>query len=154
MTKTARVAAVSALALCAALALSLLLAAAVLGQAPAADAAQDPDPESAAVFDSLACGGLAVSYALADADGQAPAALFVTATPAASVSLTSAHLGGSDALGSFLGSGTSADGSSWCAYALACDVPDARALTVTADVHAPDGSRSEVCRLGGVGDDV
>ncbi len=135
-----RVAAVAALALAAALGLSLLLAATVLRAAPV----QDLDPASAVSFDALAADGLSVSYAY----DSVSSVLYVTASPAASVSVGSVHLGGSDALGSFLGSGTDADGSCWCAYALACDVPDARALTVTADVHAPDGSRSEVCRLG------
>lgn len=143
MTRT-RAAAVAALALSAALGLSLLLAATVLRAAPA----QDLDPASAVSFDAHTADGLSVSYAY----DSASSVLYVTASPAASVSVDSAHFGGSDALGSFLGSGTDADGSRWCAYALALDVPDARALTVSADVHAPDGSRSEVCRLGVVPD--
>lgn len=148
MSNTARVAAVSALAFGAALALSLLLAVTVFRQAPATDAAQALDPASAVSFDGLSADGLSMSYAY----DSASSVLYVTASPAASVSVVSAHLGGSDALGSFLGSGTDAAGSRWCAYALACDVSDARALTVSADVHAPDGSRSEVCRLGVVPD--
>lgn len=90
--------------------------------------------------------GSALSLRLVPSDGGSPAILFAVASGDCPATLTvdSATLGGSDALGSFLGHGYDLDNSGepravWCAYEVP-PVPDGSALSVSVTGTRPDGS--------------
>ena len=74
---------------------------------------------------------------------------------AASLSVTSASVGGRPALGSFVGHGVEvgSDGEPvalWCAYEVAPALRDGTALSLSVTSVCPDGSRAVFTRFGGV----
>lgn len=85
-----------------------------------------------------------------------PALLFAVSSPdAASLSVTSASVGGCPALGSFVGHGVEvgSDGEPvalWCAYEVAPALRDGTALSLSVTSVYPDGSRAVFTRFGGV----
>lgn len=112
-------------------------------------------PVNAREFDSFASpDGSALSLRLVPADGDSPAILFAVASGDCPSTLTvdSVSLGGSDALGLFLGHGCDLDNAGnpravWCAYEVA-PVPDGSALSVSVTGTRPDGSSFAYNRLG------
>lgn len=111
-------------------------------------------PVNAREFDSFDSNGVSVSLRLVPADGDSPAILFavVSGDCPATLRVDSATLGGSDALGAFLGHGYDLDNSGraravWCAYEVA-PVPDGSALAVSVTGVNADGSSFTCHRLG------
>lgn len=114
-------------------------------------------PVNAREFDRFeSSDGSALSLRLVPSDGKTPALLFAVSSPdAASISVTSASVGGRPALGSFVGHGVEvgADGEPvalWCAYEVASPLRDGSALSVSVTSVYPDGSRAVFSRFGGV----
>lgn len=114
-------------------------------------------PVNAREFDRFeSSDGSALSLRLVPSDGKTPALLFAVSSPdAASISVTSASVGGRPALGSFVGHGVEvgADGEPvalWCAYEVAFPLRDGSALSVSVISVYPDGSRAVFTRFGGV----
>lgn len=114
-------------------------------------------PVNAREFDRFeSSDGSALSLRLVSSDGKTPALLFAVSSPdAASLSVTSASVGGRPALGSFVGHGVEvgADGEPvalWCAYEVAPPLRDGTALSVSVTSVYPDGSRAVFSRFGGV----
>lgn len=114
-------------------------------------------PVNAREFDRFeSSDGSALSLRLVPSDGKTPALLFAVSSPdAASISVTSASVGGRPALGSFVGHGVEvgADGEPvalWCAYEVASPLRDGSALSVSVTSVYPDGSRAVFTRFGGV----
>lgn len=114
-------------------------------------------PVNAREFDRFeSSDGSALSLRLVPSDGKTPALLFAVSSPdAASLSVTSASVGGRPALGSFVGHGVEvgADGEPvalWCAYEVAPPLRDGTALSVSVTSVYPDGSRAVFSRFGGV----
>lgn len=105
-------------------------------------------------FESSDCSAL--SLRLVPSDGKTPALLFAVSSPdAASLSVTSASVGGRSVLGSFVGHGVEvgADGEPvalWCAYEVAPPLRDGSALSLSVTSVYPDGSRAVFTRFGGV----
>lgn len=111
-------------------------------------------PVNAREFDSFASDGVSVSLRLVPSDGGSPAVLFAVSSGDSTSTLTvdSVRLGGSDALGSFIGHGYDLDNAGnaravWCAYEVA-PVPDGSPLAVTVTGTRPDGSSFTCHRLG------
>lgn len=104
-------------------------------------------PVNAREFDSFALpDGSALSLRLVPSDGTRPAILFAVSSGdcPSTLRVDSATLGGSDALGSFLGHGYDLDNAGnpravWCAYEVA-PVPDGSALSVSVTGVNSDGS--------------
>lgn len=100
--------------------------------------------------------GSALSLRLVPSGGKTPALLFAVSSPdAASISVTSASVGGRPALGSFVGHGVEvgSDGEPvalWCAYEVAPPLHDGSALSLSVTSVYPDGSRAVFTRFGGV----
>ena len=114
-------------------------------------------PVNAREFDRFeSSDGSALSLRLVPSDGKTPALLFAVSSPdAASISVTSASVGGRPALGSFVGHGVEvgADGEPvalWCAYEVAPPLRDGTALSLSVTSVYPDGSRAVFTRFGGV----
>lgn len=114
-------------------------------------------PVNAREFDRFeSSDGSALSLRLVPSDGKTPALLFAVSSPdAASISVTSASVGGRSVLGSFVGHGVEvgADGEPvalWCAYEVAPPLRDGTALSVSVTSVYPDGSRAVFSRFGGV----
>lgn len=114
-------------------------------------------PVNAREFDRFeSSGGSALSLRLVPSDGKTPALLFAVSSPdAASISVTSASVGGRSVLGSFVGHGVEvgADGEPvaiWCAYEVAPPLRDGSPLSVSVTSVYPDGSRAVFSRFGGV----
>lgn len=114
-------------------------------------------PVNAREFDRFeSSDGSALSLRLVPSDGKTPALLFAVSSPdAASISVTSASVGGRSVLGSFVGHGVEvgADGEPvalWCAYEVAPALCDGTALSVSVTSVYPDGSRAVFTRFGGV----
>lgn len=114
-------------------------------------------PVNAREFDRFeSSDGSALSLRLVPSDGKTPALLFAVSSPdAASLSVTSASVGGRSVLGSFVGHGVEvgADGEPvalWCAYEVAPPLRDGTALSVSVTSVYPDGSRAVFSRFGGV----
>lgn len=114
-------------------------------------------PVNAREFDRFeSSDGSALSLRLVPSDGKTPALLFAVSSPdAASLSVTSASVGGRPALGSFVGHGVEvgADGEPvalWCAYEVAPPLRDGSALSLSVTSVYPDGSRAVFTRFGGV----
>lgn len=114
-------------------------------------------PVNAREFDRFeSSDGSALSLRLVPSGGKTPALLFAVSSPdAASISVTSASVGGRPALGSFVGHGVEvgADGEPvalWCAYEVASSLRDGSALSVSVTSVYPDGSRAVFSRFGGV----
>lgn len=114
-------------------------------------------PVNAREFDRFeSSDGSALSLRLVPSDGKTPALLFAVSSPdAASLSVTSASVGGRTVLGSFLGHGVEvgADGEPvalWCAYEVAPPLRDGSALSLSVTSVYPDGSRAVFTRFGGV----
>lgn len=114
-------------------------------------------PVNAREFDRFeSSGGSALSLRLVPSDGKTPALLFAVSSPdAASISVTSASVGGRSVLGSFVGHGVEvgADGEPvalWCAYEVAPPLCDGSALSLSVTSVYPDGSRAVFTRFGGV----
>lgn len=114
-------------------------------------------PVNAREFDRFeSSDGSALSLRLVPSDGKTPALLFAVSSPdAASISVTSASVGGRSVLGSFVGHGVEvgADGEPvalWCAYEVAPPLRDGSALSLSVTSVYPDGSRAVFTRFGGV----
>lgn len=114
-------------------------------------------PVNAREFDRFeSSDGSALSLRLVPSDGKTPALLFAVSSPdAASLSVTSASVGGRSVLGSFVGHGVEvgADGEPvalWCAYEVAPPLRDGSALSLSVTSVYPDGSRAVFTRFGGV----
>lgn len=114
-------------------------------------------PVNAREFDRFeSSDGSALSLRLVPSDGKTPALLFAVSSPdAASLSVTSASVGGRSVLGSFVGHGVEvgADGEPvalWCAYEVAPTLRDGSALSLSVISVYPDGSRAVFTRFGGV----
>lgn len=114
-------------------------------------------PVNAREFDRFeSSDGSALSLHLVPSDGKTPALLFAVSSPdAASLSVTSASVGGRPALGSFVGHGVEvgSDGEPvalWCAYKVAPALRDGTALSLSVTSVYPDGSRAVFTRFGGV----
>lgn len=114
-------------------------------------------PVNAREFDRFeSSDGSALSLRLVPSDGKTPALLFAVSSPdAASLSVTSASVGGRPALGSFVGHGVEvgSDGEPvalWCAYEVAPALRDGTALSLSVTSVYPDGSRAVFTRFGGV----
>ena len=114
-------------------------------------------PVNAREFDRFeSSDGSALSLRLVPSDGKTPALLFAVSSPdAASISVTSASVGGCPALGSFVGHGVEvgSDGEPvalWCAYEIAPPLRDGTALSLSVTSVYPDGSRAVFSRFGGV----
>lgn len=114
-------------------------------------------PVNAREFDRFeSSDGSALSLRLVPSDGKTPALLFAVSSPdAASISVTSASVGGRSVLGSFVGHGVEvgADGEPvalWCAYEVAPPLCDGSALSLSVTSVYPDGSRAVFTRFGGV----
>lgn len=114
-------------------------------------------PVNAREFDRFeSSDGSALSLRLVPSDGKTPALLFAVSSPdAASLSVTSASVGGRSVLGSFVGHGVEvgADGEPvalWCAYEVAPPLRDGSPLSVSVTSVYPDGSRAVLSRFGGV----
>lgn len=114
-------------------------------------------PVNAREFDRFeSSDGSALSLRLVPSDGKTPALLFaVSSSDAASISVTSASVGGRSVLGSFVGHGVEvgADGEPvalWCAYEVAPPLRDGTALSLSVTSVYPDGSRAVFSRFGGV----
>lgn len=114
-------------------------------------------PVNAREFDRFeSSDGSALSLRLVPSDGETPALLFAVSSPdAASISVTSASVGGRSVLGSFVGHGVEvgADGEPvalWCAYEVAPPLRDGSALSLSVTSVCPDGSRAVFTRFGGV----
>lgn len=114
-------------------------------------------PVNAREFDRFeSSDGSALSLRLVPSDGKTPALLFAVSSPdAASISVTSASVGGRPVLGSFVGHGAEvgADGEPvalWCAYEVAPPLCDGSALSLSVTSVYPDGSRAVFTRFGGV----
>ena len=114
-------------------------------------------PVNAREFDRFeSSDGSALSLRLVPSDGKTPALLFAVSSPdAASISVTSASVGGRPALGSFVGHGVEvgSDGEPvalWCAYEVAPPLRDGTALSLSVTSVYPDGSRAVFSRFGGV----
>lgn len=114
-------------------------------------------PVNAREFDRFeSSDGSALSLRLVPSDGKSPALLFAVSSPdAASISVTSASVGGRSVLGSFVGHGVEvgADGEPvalWCAYEVAPPLRDGSPLSVSVTSVYPDGSRAVLSRFGGV----
>lgn len=114
-------------------------------------------PVNAREFDRFeSSDGSALSLRLVPSDGKTPALLFAVSSPdAASLSVTSALVGGRSVLGSFVGHGVEvgADGEPvalWCAYEVAPPLRDGSALSLSVTSVYPDGSRAVFTRFGGV----
>lgn len=114
-------------------------------------------PVNAREFDRFeSSGGSALSLRLVPSDGKTPALLFAVSSPdAASLSVTSASVGGRSVLGSFVGHGVEvgSDGEPvalWCAYEVAPPLRDGSPLSVSVTSVYPDGSRAVFSRFGGV----
>lgn len=114
-------------------------------------------PVNAREFDRFeSSDGSALSLRLVPSGGKTPALLFAVSSPdAASISVTSASVGGRPALGSFAGHGVEvgADGEPvalWCAYEVAPPLRDGSALSLSVTSVYPDGSRAVFTRFGGV----
>lgn len=114
-------------------------------------------PVNAREFDRFeSSDGSALSLRLVPSDGKTPALLFAVSSPdSASLSVTSASVGGRPALGSFVGHGVEvgADGEPvalWCAYEVAPPLRDGSALSLSVTSVYPDGSRAVFTRFGGV----
>lgn len=114
-------------------------------------------PVNAREFDRFeSSDGSALSLRLVPSDGKTPALLFAVSSPdAASLSVTSASVGGRSVLGSFVGHGVEvgADGEPlalWCAYEVAPPLRDGSALSFSVTSVYPDGSRAVFTRFGGV----
>lgn len=114
-------------------------------------------PVNAREFDRFeSSDGSALSLRLVPSDGKTPALLFAVSSPdAASISVTSASVGGRSVLGSFVGHGVEvgADGEPvalWCAYEVAPPLRDGTALSLSVTSVYPDGSRAVFSRFGGV----
>lgn len=114
-------------------------------------------PVNACEFDRFeSSDGSALSLRLVPSDGKTPALLFAVSSPdAASISVTSASVGGRSVLGSFVGHGVEvgADGEPvalWCAYEVAPPLCDGSALSLSVTSVYPDGSRAVFTRFGGV----
>lgn len=114
-------------------------------------------PVNAREFDRFeSSDGSALSLRLAPSGGKTPALLFAVSSPdAASISVTSASVGGRSVLGSFVGHGVEvgADGEPvalWCAYEVAPSLCDGSALSLSVTSVYPDGSRAVFTRFGGV----
>lgn len=114
-------------------------------------------PLNAREFDRFeSSDGSALSLRLVPSDGKTPALLFAVSSPdAASISVTSASVGGRSVLGSFVGHGVEvgSDGEPvalWCAYEVAPPLPDGSPLSVSVTSVYPDGSRAVFSRFGGV----
>lgn len=114
-------------------------------------------PVNAREFDRFeSSDGSALSLRLVPSGGKTPALLFVVSSPdAASISVTSASVGGRSVLGSFVGHGVEvgADGEPvalWCAYEVAPPLRDGLPLSVSVTSVYPDGSRAVFSRFGGV----
>lgn len=104
-------------------------------------------PVNAREFDSFALpDGSALSLRLVPSDGVSPAILFAVYSGdcPSTLAVDSVSLGGSDALGLFLGHGCDLGNAGdvravWCAYEVA-PVPDGSALSVSVIGTNPDGS--------------
>ena len=114
-------------------------------------------PVNAREFDRFeSSDGSALSLRLVPSGGKTPALLFAVSSPdAASISVTSASVGGRSVLGSFVGHGVEvgADGEPvalWCAYEVAPPLRDGLPLSVSVTSVYPDGSRAVFSRFGGV----
>lgn len=114
-------------------------------------------PVNAREFDRFeSSDGSALSLRLVPSDGKTPALLFAVSSPdAASLSVTSASVGGRSVLGSFVGHGVEvgSDGEPvalWCAYEVAPPLRDGSPLSVSVTSVYPDGSRAVFSRFGGV----
>ena len=114
-------------------------------------------PVNAREFDRFeSSDGSALSLRLVPSGGKTPALLFAVSSPdAASISVTSASVGGHSVLGSFVGHGVEvgADGEPvalWCAYEVAPPLRDGLPLSVSVTSVYPDGSRAVFSRFGGV----
>ena len=114
-------------------------------------------PVNAREFDRFeSSDGSALSLRLVPSDGKTPALLFAVSSPdAASLSVTSASVGGRPALGSFVGHGVEvgSDGEPvalWCAYEVAPALRDGTALSLSVTSVYPDGSRAVFTRFRGV----
>lgn len=114
-------------------------------------------PLNAREFDRFeSSDGSALSLRLVPSDGNTPALLFAVSSPdAASISVTSASVGGRPVLGSFVGHGVEvgSDGEPvalWCAYEVAPPLRDGSPLSVSVTSVYPDGSRAVFSRFGGV----
>ena len=114
-------------------------------------------PVNAREFDRFeSSDGSALSLRLVPSSGKTPALLFAVSSPdAASISVTSASVGGRSVLGSFVGHGVEvgADGEPvalWCAYEVAPPLRDGSALSLSVTSVYPDGSRAVFTRFGGV----
>ena len=114
-------------------------------------------PVNAREFDRFeSSDGSALSLRLVPSGGKTPARLFAVSSPdAASLSVTSASVGGRSVLGSFVGHGVEvgADGEPvalWCAYEVAPPLRDGSALSLSVTSVYPDGSRAVFTRFGGV----
>lgn len=114
-------------------------------------------PVNAREFDRFeSSDGSALSLRLVPSAGKTPALLFAVSSPdAASISVTSASVGGRSVLGSFVGHGVEvgADGEPvalWCAYEVAPPLRDGLPLSVSVTSVYPDGSRAVFSRFGGV----
>lgn len=114
-------------------------------------------PVNAREFDRFeSSDGSALSLRLVPSDVKTPALLFAVSSPdAASLSVTSASVGGRYVLGSFVGHGVEvgADGEPvalWCAYEVAPPLRDGSALSLSVTSVYPDGSRAVFTRFGGV----
>lgn len=114
-------------------------------------------PVNAREFDRFeSSDGSALSLRLVPSDGKTPALLFAVSSPdAASISVTSASVGGRSVLGSFVGHGVEvgSDGEPvalWCAYEVAPALRDGSVLSVSVTSVYPDGSRAVFTRFGGV----
>lgn len=114
-------------------------------------------PVNACEFDRFeSSDGSALSLRLVPSDGKTTALLFAVSSPdAASISVTSASVGGRSVLGSFVGHGVEvgADGEPvalWCAYEVAPPLCDGSALSLSVTSVYPDGSRAVFTRFGGV----
>lgn len=114
-------------------------------------------PVNAREFDRFeSSDGSALSLRLVPSDGKTSALLFAVSSPdAASISVTSASVGGRSVLGSFVGHGVEvgADGEPvalWCAYEVAPPLRDGSALSLSVTSVYPDGSRAVFTRFGGV----
>lgn len=114
-------------------------------------------PVNAREFDRFeSSDGSALSLRLVPSDGKTPALLFAVSSPdAASLSVTSASVGGRSVLGSFVGHGVEVGGDGepvalWCAYEVASPLRDGTALSLSVTSVYPDGSRAVFTRFGGV----
>lgn len=114
-------------------------------------------PVNAREFDRFdSSDGSALSLRLVPSGGKTPALLFAVSSPdAASISVTSASVGGRSVLGSFVGHGVEvgSDGEPvalWCAYEVAPPLRDGSALSLSVTSVYPDGSRAVFTRFGGV----